>query len=165
MRFLVLITLLFLPSCGFSPVYGDFASGQNTPSAQAQLAQVRIDNIPNQEGQYLRNVLIDKFYTQGRPQNPLFKLNVERIIEDIDDLDITQESEATRSQITLRTEIKLIDLATRQELLKENLRTTTSYNVLSSQFATIVSERDARETALNDLARQIEMRLSLYFNR
>src|SRR5690606_16052602 len=59
MTFMSLATLV-LAACGFSPVYGTLGQGQSA-AAEAYLSQVSIDNIPDREGQYLRNALIDRF--------------------------------------------------------------------------------------------------------
>jgi LPS-assembly lipoprotein len=42
---------------------------------------------------------------------------------------------------------------------------TTSYDILSNPFATTVSEDDARERALREVADDIRTRLALYFSR
>ena len=52
-----------------------------------------------------------------------------------------------------------------EALLKRSLSAVTSYNILDSQFTTRVAEDAARRQALDDLARQIETHLLLYFNR
>jgi len=59
----------------------------------------------------------------------------------------------------------LTNKATNEQLLKRDLTVVTSYNILNSQFTTHVSETNARENALEDLARQIETQLALYFDR
>jgi LPS-assembly lipoprotein len=41
----------------------------------------------------------------------------------------------------------------------------TSYNVLGNEFATRVTEDNARTNALDELARQAEMHTGLYFRR
>ena len=40
-----------------------------------------------------------------------------------------------------------------------------SYNIVDSQFATFISERDARERALRELSEDIRLRLATYFAR
>lgn len=161
-RILTLVTLLLLTACGFSPMYGSVSSGI---AATDGLDKVEIAMIPNQEGIFLRNVLIDRFYRGGYPSSPAYVLAVREIKEQESDLDITIESEATRKQLRLSTTVQLIDKETGKELFKRDLRSLTSYNVLGSQFTTRVSESDAREAALTDLARQIENQTALYFKR
>lgn len=149
-----------LAACGFTPMYG--SSGQNAPKV---LSNIDIALIPNESGVYLRNLLIDRFYQNGYPQNPDYALNINNITETKTDLDITIESDATRKQIKLTADLQLKDTRTGQVVLSRNLRALTSYNVLDSQFTTRVSEQDARQAALSDLARQIENQVVLYLKR
>ena len=140
-------------------------SAKNSETVQDSLASIYIENIPDREGQFLRNNLIDRFYQNGRPADPAYKLYIEKIDEKIDDLDITKSSDATRAQLRLSTKLTLQDTRTSSVILKRDVSAITSYNILQSQFTTRVSENDARENALKELAAQIERQLSLYFNR
>ncbi len=161
-RLLIVGFCLLLTACGFTPLYGTGPAGTGV---QEDLSVVRIGNIPDQEGQYLRNLLIDRFYTHGRPSDPAYYLEVSPIIERKTDLDITKSSDTTRAQLRLTTSIQLMRAGTTEKLLERKLVAITSYNILGSEFATRVSETDARESAMEDLARQIELQLSLYFRR
>lgn len=161
LKVFALTGLLVLAACGFSPMYG---SGSNA-SAPEELNKVEIAIIPDAEGVHLRNALIDSFYHDGYPSNPTYVLQMDKIREKISDLDITINSEATRKQIRLRTTLTLKNKETSEVVLSRELTAVTSYNVLGSQFTTRVSESDAREAALNDLARQAETQVALYFKR
>lgn len=160
-RTLFLLTLLFLGACGFSPLYG--THGDN--AVKYHFDSVFIGNIPDREGQYLRNALIDRLYGHGRPADPQYRLEIAKITTRKQDLDVTKSSAATRAQLRLSTKITLYDSKTGEVLLKRDLLAVTSYNILQSQFTTRVSEDDAQRSALDDLARQIEQQLALYFNR
>ena len=165
-----LLALMILPmigACGFEPMYGTSSKSElgASTSLRAELAEVQISNIPNREGQYLRNALIDRFYTQGRPINPKYVLDVSDIKETSYDLDITIRSDATRKQLTLTTGMTLKDAATGQVLVSRSLKSSGSYNVLESEFATRVSEKSTRENALDHLAQQIELQIGLYLDR
>jgi len=152
---LVFITLL--AACGFTPMYGQKTStGFNS---------VEISNIPDRTGQYLRNELIDRFYSNGRPSDPRYTLSVVRLNESLSDLDITKTSNATRAQLRIDAVFVLKDNVSGQTVTQKSLRAVTSYNILSSQFTTRVSEQSARENALNDLAQQIETEVALYLNQ
>lgn len=161
------LALLFLCACGFTPLYGTGgnADGTRSLSVQQGLDSVSIDNIPDREGQYLRNALMDRFYSAGRPDDARYRLVIESVHETKTDLDITKSSDATRAQLRMNTLMTLTDRASGQELLRRKLSAITSYNILQSQFTTRVSEQNARENALDDLARQIEQQLALYFKR
>jgi len=158
------ILVLSLTACGFTPMYGDNA-GHAGVSAGAGLDHVEIAVIPDASGVYLRNALIDRFYQNGYPSIPTHLLTLSKIDELNRDLDITIESEATRKQIKLSTDLTLTDKASGAVVLSRHLTAVTSYNVVVTQFATRISENDARDAALNDLARQVETQVALYFKK
>lgn len=163
-RAIPLIFCLFLAACGFSPVYGTASHSKNS-SAEANLDQISISIIPDREGQYLRNALIDRFYAHGEPKNPSYQLIINKINEQVSDFDITVDSEATRRQLRLTSNLKLVDKKTGEAVLTRSLLAITSHNVLESEFSTLVTEQSARDAALNELARQVERHLTLYFTR
>jgi len=161
---------LLCTACGFSPMYGNHAPANANGSAQeqtiqTQLSQIEIENIPDREGQFLRNALIDRFYKNGRPVNPIYKLVVSKITENTYNLDITINSDATRAQLTLSTTMKLVDPESNETVISRTLKASSSYNIMGSEFATRVSEQNTRENALNDLARQIELQIALHLNQ
>lgn len=161
---ILLCSVLMLASCGFEPMYG--TTRFNAPTAQsaaleAILANIAIDNIPNREGQYLRNLLIDRFYTKGKPEAPAYTLNISGLKESKYDLDITKESDATRTQLKIEINMSLVDAAGKT-ILNRKLKALGSYNILTSEFTTRVSEQNTRENVLKDLAAQIETQIGLY---
>lgn len=164
MKNVLIISLAFvLTACGFHPMYG---KNKYTPvGVEDKLALVEIGNIPDREGQHLRNALIDRFYRDGRPQNPKFLLSIRPVRERLVDLDITKTSDTTRGQLRLDTTMTLRNAQTHEVLLSRKLRAITSYNILANEFSTRVAEDNARLNALNDLARQIEQQVNLYLKR
>lgn len=140
-------------------------NGINNVKIIDHMNDIYISPIPNREGQYLRNLLLDSLYSEYRPNTALYTLNIDKILERKTDLDITKTSNSTRSQLKLTTNISIINIETGEKLLSNKLSSITSYNVLSSQFTTKVSEESARKSALNDLAKQIEMRLALFLRK
>ncbi|HRQ61308.1 MAG TPA: LPS assembly lipoprotein LptE [Alphaproteobacteria bacterium] len=124
---------------------------------------VAIENIPNRDGQYLRNALIDRFYRAGRPADPQYGLLITNLETRRTDLDLTQSASSTREQMRLKADLQLRDKITGEVLLQRRLSATASYNVLESEFATRVSREEARDNLT--LASQIEAQLALYFQR
>jgi LPS-assembly lipoprotein len=162
---LYLVTYSFLLSaCGFEPVYGT-GGGVRNAAVENHLAAVAIGNIPDRDGQYLRNALIDHFYRAGRPQNALYDLSFSPLQESKINLDITKTADSTRGQLRLNTAIQLTERQTGEVVLSRAISATTSYNIIASEFATRVTEANARDNALDDLARQVELQLNLYFRR
>ncbi len=158
---LLIVGTLLISSCGFTPIYN---ASQNI-DVSAKLADIKISNIPDEEGQYLRNALIDRFYPDARPDNARYMLNISPINESTTNLDITKNANTTRTQLKLSTNINLIDQQSGETILSRRLSAISSYNVLTSEFATRVSAKNMRENTLDDLARQIEMRIGLYLKR
>lgn len=160
----VLLAVLLVSACGFTPLYGSSAaSGRH--QVQDRLNAIAIGNIPDREGQYLRNRLIDRFYKNGTPQNAAYQLSLSPVSENRLDLDTTKNANATRAEMTLKTSVTLSDRGSGAVLLSREIVSITSYNILTSQFTTRVSEDNARLNALEDLARQIEQQVVLYFER
>ena len=158
---LALALVLLLAACGFTPMYGQYGDR----NVVAGLDQIEIAMVPDAAGIELRNHLIDRFYQNGYPASPTHKLVLSAVAEQERDLDITIDSEATRKQIRLQVSMNLMDHATGKPVLSRSFSAITSYNVSTTQFATRISEADAREAAIADLARQIETQLSLYFKK
>lgn len=156
------VAILMLPSCGFTPLYGAKSSHSQSQAARAGY-DVDISVIPNREGQVLRNLLIDRLYQRGYPQNPRYYLLVAPLAETHQSLAIAKTSESTRGQLKIATRVELQDRSTNRVLFVRDLSSIGSYNILVSEFATRVTEDNARQNALNDLARQIELNISLYF--
>jgi LPS-assembly lipoprotein len=156
--------MILLTGCGFTPLYGTYGAAGNS-QVRAQMGQIYIANIPDQAGQYLRNALMDRFYSQGRPgAQAAYNLSVAPVQESRSELDITKTSDSTRAQLYLTTSMVMTNQRG-EELLRRSLTAVTSYNILDSQFTTRVAEDAARRQALDDIARQIETQTLLYFNR
>ena len=156
-------TCLLCTACGFQPMYGNSQSiggVEQNAGVQEQLAQIEINNIPNREGQFLRNALIDRFYKNGSSIESRYTLDISEITETTYDMDITVTSDATRAQLTLSMTMTLIDNESGEETIKRSFKSSSSYNIMNSEFATRVSEQNTRENALNDLARQIELQIA-----
>ncbi len=162
---LTLSTVLMLGGCGFHPMHGKYAASAAAQKG-AGFDTIGIANIRDANGTYLRNSLIDRFYSNGYPVAPRYTLTIAPIVEREVELDITKSSEATRSQLRLETVMTLNDTQNPSTpVLQRELKSISSYNQLESEFATHVTEQGARESGLNDLARQIELNISLFLNR
>lgn len=153
-----------LTSCGFKPLYNS-TNEDKRASLIAPKDSIDIATIPDQDGQFLRNLLIDRLYTKGYPENPRYELIIAPISETEQSLAIAKSSESTRSQLRQTTSMQLRDKQTGGIVLSRDLMAISSYNILVSEFATRVTEDNARQNGLNDLARQIELQLALYFNQ
>lgn len=151
-----------LSACGFSPVYG-VASRPDGAVGQA-LANVQIDPIADRNGQVLRNNLIDRFYGEGRPSSPRYRLAVALAATE-EELGIQKDATATRARLRLQASYELIDSNSGQVVYRTFSRSVISYNLLDSQFAVLATKQDAYDRGLTELADDIRARLALYFAR
>lgn len=151
----ILAAFFMLSACGFQPIYGNLGTDVKTAAIETQLKQTEIDLIADREGQVLRNLLVDQMHNTGAISPSLYKLSVGAIDETRKDLDLTKESDATIAQLRLKTSVRLIRKSDNKTLLDKVFWTTTSYNILESQFTTRVSRNDARENGLKEIAHQI----------
>lgn len=155
--FFLTFCFLALAACGFTPEYA--ARAQSGP-AQEILRSVEIGSVPDSGGVMLKNKLMDRFYAGGR--GPVrYRLGLDPLTESRQNLDITIDEEATRRQLRVGTNMVLTRVDTGAVLVRRPLYAIASYNVLQSQFTTRVTEQNARENAIADIARQVEQAVIL----
>lgn len=152
--------VLLVSSCGFKPLYTTGA----TPAARA-FDTIAVSNIPDREGQYLRNMLLDKLYSGGIPAEPRYVLNVRAVRKTVTSFGIKRSATSTRGQIDLSTDIRLIDRQTGKAVLERSLSAAGDYNRLDNQYATVVSEESVTNNLLGELSDSIMTELALHFAR
>jgi LPS-assembly lipoprotein len=127
----------------------------------ATLSEVAIDNIPERNGQILRNYLIDRMYGQGRPAQPRYTLTITLKVAE-EDLGIQADATSTRTLMNMYAKYALTD-AKGKNILGGEAHSVTSYNKLSDQYAAVASRNSSLERTLDEVGEQIVNRLSLYF--
>lgn len=160
---LALSSLIFLAACGLEPMY----SKGNTGGQQitAALPNIDIAGIPDRDGQYLRNLLIDQLYAHGRPGDAPYLLTFAPLEKDTVNLGIRKSATATRAQVEISTHMKLVEKATSKVLLSRDLKSIGAYNLLDNQLASIVSQQNITESLLQEMRDSAVRELSLYFRR
>lgn len=158
--FILAIFLLSLTGCGFEPLYGKRGEGAQT--TEAALNQVQVAQIPDRNGQMLRNRLMDRMYQDGRPVNAAYELSV-RLSETEAGLGIRRDATASRSRLDTTAHYTLRRKHDGKELINQTIRASVSFNQLDAQYATLTAREDARVRALNEIGEQIVNRLALYF--
>ncbi|EWY41333.1 hypothetical protein N825_27740 [Skermanella stibiiresistens SB22] len=156
-RWGTLLCLMLLPACGYQPLHGASA-----PAAH-ELTLVQVNNIPNRLGQQLRNSLIDRFYRDGRPAAPEYTLDI-GLSPSIAKLGIALDDSATRAELTVLANYTLRN-AQGAAVLSGTTTSVSNFNILLSQYATLIGEQDAYDRSVSQISEDITRRLSLYFNR
>ncbi len=152
-----------MTGCDVRPLYGASASGP-AESVAASLATVHVAPIADQPGQTLRGILVQALSPNGRPADPVYTLTVS-LRESRQDLGISRDDTATRGNLIVTARSFLTENATDRVVWGDNRRIIASFGILDEQFATIISERSAREGALQQIAQEIRTSMALLFQR
>ncbi len=153
---------LVLSACGFRPLYGGADSQAMSPVDH--MAAIRISPLPDRIGQQMHNLLRDRLNPTGQPREPAYALGL-RLSESRKRLGIRKDETATRANLNLSVRFTLRSTETGSLLYSGHVNSVSSYNILTSPFATGFSEADARARALRELADGIRTRLGIYFSR
>jgi LPS-assembly lipoprotein len=150
--------LLALSACGYRPLYGE--RGVAGSAASVELAAIRIEAIPDRIGQKVYNFLHERLTPEGKPLQPKYSLQV-RLRETVDELLYERDETATRANLTLRASYELRRIADDTVIAKGTSRATSGYDILDSQFATVVSEDDARDRSARAISDDIRTRVAV----
>jgi len=159
--FLALVCGLTLSGCGFRPLYGEDEAGTSTFDS---LETIQIAALPDRTGQQLHNLLRDRINPRGQPNRPVYVLRIS-LTEKTEKLAIAQDETATRANLRLSANFTLTKVKSSEVVMSGSSRSANSYNIVDSQYATYVSENDARDRALRELSEDIRLRLAIYFAR
>lgn len=153
----LLLLMPLLSACGFQPLYGDPAAG----GVRADLAAVEVGWIEDRIGQQMRNELIRRFHPEGRPRNPSYRLRVELSI-DKRELAVKRTEIPTRTNLRITARFSLLKNMDGKELIRGSSRITTSYDIVTNDFATLAAEAEARRRGVRELADEITSRVAAY---
>lgn len=162
------LALPLAAACGFTPVYGEHSlAAQAGRGAQDSFGDVAIGNIPNREGQYLRNALIDRLYAQKTPSAaPRYFLAVDSLTIVDEGVGLQKDATTTRGQIDVTAKIRLHDRHSGDAVvLERSMLATAGYNRLDNLYASEVSQRATIDRLVEEMSDSITQELALYFNR
>lgn len=156
-----------LAGCGFQPLYGQNGKGQAAAAkgtTLSDMAYVKVAAIPDRVGQLVHNHLRDRIHPKGTANRPVFRLST-TLSESREGLAFQQDNSATRYNLRLSAQFTLTDTRDGAELLRGSFRAISAYNVVRSDYANLVSLKDARRRAAHSVAEGIENRIAVYFSR
>lgn len=158
-RILILaVAVAALAACGFQPLYGSRVAG----GAPVEFAQIKIEPIPDRTGQQLHNHLLTLLNTDGRPERPRYVMKTQ-LSESLSALGVRKTAFATRANLQMRAIYTVTSAGSGQNVFSGDSTITVSYNILDSEFATLMAEKDARERAVRELSEDIRIRLGVFF--
>ena len=128
------------------------------------LSTVDISLIPNRTGQMLRNELLQKFQPRGPAKPARFTLLV-NLTESLQNLGIRKDAVATRANLFLNAAFTVTDRKNGRTVYSGEAGSINSYDILTSDFATLSALKDARRRAVRQLAIKIRERISVWLLR
>ncbi len=152
---------LLAAGCGFKPLYGTSGTGEG---ASLEMASVKVAPIPDRIGQVLRNELTDRLTAGVGPQPTRYELAV-FLEERSSPVQIQTSDTITRYNLRLVADFSLIDLASGDVVFQNHARGVGSYDVVTSEFSTLVAEQETAKAAARELSKTISSLLALYFSR
>jgi len=157
-RLLAVALPLLLAACGWHPLYGKL---DDNTGAGLDLASVHVQPIPNRVGQNLYNELRDRINPGGEPADPQYDLVI-GLTEQLQQYLVQADQTATRVDLTLYANFALYQRGNTQPLMIGQSRSTTTYDQLTNQYASVVSEDDAHRRGAEALADEISNRVAVY---
>lgn len=148
-----------LAGCGFQPLYGEHTRS----IASAESAQISVAPIPERVGQIIRNELLDRLNPRGEPQRPKYRLDA-TVQEQREGLAFQRDQTVTRFNLTVSATYSLSESGSGKVLVRGQARTIASYNVVQSEFANVVAERDAETRAAKEVGEEISLRIGVFLS-
>ena len=159
-KIIVCLFMLSLIGCGFRPLYPGFTNGHIQPS----FLEIEIAPIKNREGQVLRTELTRHLYG-GRAQRPAVYRLVTKLSENKTFFGVKKNAFATRANLKIVSQFTLYRLLDQVQVFSDSSHITVSYNVLNSEFASHMTEKQARERGLQALSGNMRTRLAAYLDQ
>lgn len=150
--------ILTLAACGFQPIY---SGGRNT-GIQKELASIELLPIAERSGQILHNHLLDLLNPFGQADKARYELSV-KLSESKRELAVQKTELATRANLRFVAQFQLSDrLNGGKNVFSGRSRIVASYNILTSDYAMLIAERNARRRAVREIGADIANRLAAF---
>lgn len=138
----LLVSLLALGACGFTPAYGP------NGGAARLLASVRLADPDDRNGYLLNQRLEERL---GRAQVERFALSAVPVVNEFS-MGTTSDGRTTRFQLRGSAKYKLVDSASAEILAEGTVESFTGYSATGTTVATLAAERDAKRRLMVILA-------------
>jgi len=154
--FLPIIIFFLFASCGYEPIYS-----KNVYSNK-ELLSISVQNIKDRSGQILRNSLLNQLNPERKRVIIKYKLTVE-ISESRSSLAYRRDMSASRADLEIIGNYLLTNIKSGEILLKQEIKSISSFDVVESVYATLTAEKDARNKNLQIISDDIFTNLVIFF--
>ncbi len=159
---LAVVAALTVSACGFRPLYGTSSIPEGAESAfgAIRIAPVPPTNDSDRIGYLVSDALDHALHTPGHNEAARYELKL-ALADERRGLSIQDDSSTTRYNYRLTADWTLVPVGSSAALASGRAETTSSYNVVDSQYATQIARKDAEERAAREIAEQIKLRLAV----
>ena len=151
---------VLLAGCGFQPLYGPTASGEDLGHV---MKSVDITTVPGRVGQRIRNELIFRTTGGGYAEQSKYRLDI-AIKESLMFTLVNREGDPQGAIYQLYSEYKLIRLADNKVVLDGHTNGRAAYDKVESVFNDIRAKRDAEDRAARTVSEAIRTRIAAYLS-
>lgn len=155
----IVVITVTLAGCGFRPLYASAEQGTTDP----RLAAIEVAQIPDRTGQRLTIALRDAFNPSGVAVDPRYRLFVS-LATSRREVALRKDGTASRSEITVTANWRLTDLESQAVAFSGIARSGSSVDLVQNEYANVVAEEDARNRAIEDIARDIQARCAIFLD-
>jgi len=149
---------LLLGAC--RPMYGETSMGSQTIT---ELASIEVNELPGRVGQKIRNELLFLFTGGNHPGQPKYKLEIV-YRESVLGVLFKRTDDAAGQIYSLDVTYTLRDITGKTELTKGRSHARAAFDKHKSTYSNIRAERDAKNRAAKDIAKDINTRLAAYIS-
>ncbi|BCW87086.1 hypothetical protein sos41_02120 [Alphaproteobacteria bacterium SO-S41] len=159
---LAVTAALMLSACGFRPLYGTSSIPEGAESA---FATIRVEPIPatndsDRIGYLVADALDRTLHTPGHHESTVYALAI-KLTDERRGLAVQDDASITRYNYRVTATWTLTPIGAEKSIANGRAETTASYNVVDSQYATLVARKDAEDRAAREIAEQIKLRLAV----
>lgn len=158
---LIGVSAALLSGCGFQPLYGPTASGEQLGDV---MKAVDITTVPGRVGQRIRNELIFKTTGGGyAAEQSRYRLDI-AVRESVMKTLVNREGDAEGEIYQLYSEYKLIRLTDNKVVLEGHSNARAAFDKVDSVFSDIRAKRDAEDRAARTIAEAIRTRVAAFLS-
>jgi LPS-assembly lipoprotein len=151
---------VLVSGCGFQPLYGPTASGENLSDV---MKTVDITTVPGRVGQRIRNELIFRTTGGGYAEQPKYRLDI-AVRESIMRTLVNKEGDPQGEIYQLYSEYNLVLIADRKVVLEGHSNARAAFDKPESVFAGLRAKRDAEDRASRTISEAIRTRVAAFLS-
>ena len=157
------LLLSAVSGCGFHPLLSDRDGGAS--AARDVLSRIAVDPIADRVGQLVRTALIERLRPQGGSGGRA-RHRLEVVLSEGESrAGFEDENKATFTVYRLDAGYRIVDIATDRSIASGHVSSSSSFNLVRSDFVAQIGRQSARRNAAGEIAALIVGRLAAVLRR